>query len=196
MGVLSGIKDFSFGTAKGAVSNGWQGLKFSGMLSAAVAGIGTVAAISFLAPVSPFLAAGGVIGSLALGVGTFSATAVTTTSIGAAWGSLFGGTKELNKSAKSKEQDLEVGRANVEYQIEAAKSENTSLKQGMSAKYAGGNRAPASNQQGQGQASGGYTRYQMHNHLAEGNAPNKFTNQFEAQKANAHQNVGAGRGGK
>ncbi|MDG1286530.1 MAG: hypothetical protein P8P30_03075 [Rickettsiales bacterium] len=170
MGIGSNIRDFGLGTVKGVMGDGVKGLGYGAMATVAVG----ITAAMFAATI--FSAGFGLAAIVGLVAGGLTAGPALSwgAGIGAAWGTLFGGAGELRKTSQSKNEALEVKNATIDHQLTAARQQNAQLK-------AGGGPAPRDNA-----AQGNDARkYQMHNHLAENNTPNQFTNRAEAEKAAA-----------
>ncbi|GEM_PF-5739478 len=158
MGIGSNIRDFSLGTVKGVLGDGVKGLGYGAMATVALgvtAGMfATVLGAGFGVAAIVGLVAGGASAGPALSWGV---------GIGAAWGTLFGGAGELKKSAKAKNEALEVKNATIDHQLAAAREQNAQLKVGANAEKSA-------------------VEYQTNNHLAEGKAPNQFTKNVVAEK--------------
>lgn len=160
MGLLNDTKNFAVGTVKGIGSNGWGGLKAglwtSGGLGLAV-GIGAAMLGAW-----PILA---VVGGLATFAGTLIPAASWGTAIGGGWGALTGGTKQVKAAAIEKGQNLEAELVTEQNRLQNVQQQNTNIRTAIA-------------QQGTQQQRA--AQYQMPNHLAEGNAPDKFQSQFAA----------------
>jgi|OM-RGC.v1.019198929 Oleosin. len=166
------FKDFGFGTIKNGLGDAWKGLKVGGgvsLLAGVAAGGLAVAAMSIFTMAAPALVGAAVVGGL-LGTGFTAVGSLTWgASVGAAWGVITGGKREMNKSARAQQESLDVAQANAEYRLQQAQQKNMNIRHAIS-------------HEGQSQADRA-AKYQMHNHLAEGKSADHFHSKFAANKA-------------
>lgn len=156
------VTAFGFGTIKDFLGKGGKGL---------LVGLGVAAVVAVAPAVLVGTAITGGIGVLAgiatAGlIGAFTAGPIIglSGSIGAAYGGVTGGAKGVKENNRAQAEALDVQAANIDYRLQKAQEQNLNLRTALS------NEQKAAN-------------YQMHNHLADGNAPDKFTSKFAGNKA-------------
>jgi len=164
------IKDFGLGTLKGFIGKAGKGALYGvgiaavlavgsgvllGGLVAGAIGTGIVAAASGIAS--------GIMVTGAVGFLTGIPIVQASASIGAAYGGITGGAKEMRKTAQAERDALAVQSTNLDYEIKSEKKMNQGLRNALSQKE----RA---------------AQYQVPNPMAEGKADNHFQSQFAAQE--------------
>ncbi len=187
--MANAVKDFGLGTVKDFLGKGGKGALYGVAIAGAVAlGPGLLVGAAITSAITGAAAAAGagailagiVSGTAITGlVGFFTAVPIVgaSASVGAAYGGITGGTREVKKSV-AHEQDVRQAHAvGLDHQIQREQQKNVGLRNTISQEQKA-------------------LKYQTENHLAANNTPNKFQSQFAAEGKNNAVAQGAGIGGK
>lgn len=174
------VKDGALGTVKGFFGKGAKGMLI-GAVTALVIGSGAgFLAAGALAAFGAGAAAMGVVGlvsGVAATVVSFGPSVMWGGSIGATYGTITGGKKEMNKTARAEAQSLEVAQAQANYRIEQAQEKNMNVRHAISGK---GQQAPR----------------EMYNPMAEGKAADHYRSMHQSKfAANKAAQQGQAQGG-